>query len=191
MNICLFGAASSAIDPKYPAAVEQLGEQMARRGHTLVFGGGGQGLMGAAARGVIRGGGALIGVVPGFLNVDGVIFDQCTELVRTDTMRQRKQVMEDRSDGVIMTPGGIGTYEEFFEIMTLKQLGQHNKPVAVFDIDGYFAPMMEMLQEAVRRQFLLRENLELFCCFTRPERLLDYLEQYSEAPRELSDLKKV
>ncbi|MEA4964724.1 MAG: TIGR00730 family Rossman fold protein [Oscillospiraceae bacterium] len=191
MNICLFGAASSAIDPSYPEAVERLGEAMARRGHGLVFGGGAEGLMGAAARGVARGGGRVLGIAPSFFNVDGVLYDRCTELIFTETMRERKQLMEDHSDAVIMTPGGIGSYDEFFEVLTLKQLGRHNMPIAVFDLDEYFKPMLEMLHEAVRRQFVQEAALGLFGCFSEPEALLDYLEQYCEPPKCLSELKKV
>ena len=90
---------------------------MADRGHNLVYGAGGQGLMGAVARGVHEKNGNIVGVVPSFFNVDGVLFGDCNELIFTETMRERKQIMEDRSDAFIMTPGGIGTFEEFFEIL--------------------------------------------------------------------------
>ena len=130
MRSCVFGAASPTIDAEYIEKVEQLGKKMAERGHSLVFGGGGNGLMGAAARGVRRGGGSIVGVIPRFFEDEGVeaICDFCTELVFTETMRERKQIMEDRSDAFIVVPGGIGTFEEFFEILTLKQLCRHEAP---------------------------------------------------------------
>ena len=138
MNVCLYGASSNEIDKKYIAATEALGEALAKAGHGLVYGAGGCGLMGAAARGMTRCGGHIVGVAPEFLNVDGILYEHCDELVLTETMRQRKQIMEERSDAFLVTPGGIGTYEEFFEIYTLKQLGRHQKPIILYNIDGFF-----------------------------------------------------
>ena len=114
MVICIYGASSDQIDPAYLRAGEELGLAMARRGHSLVFGGGGHGLMGAVARGMTQGGGSITGVAPRFFNVDGSLYDGCTEFLYTDTMRERKALMEERADAFVMTPGGIGTYEEFF-----------------------------------------------------------------------------
>ena len=127
MNICVYGASSDAIDPRFLAAGEALGREMARRGHGLIFGGGGHGLMGAVARGMTQGGGSITGIAPRFFNVDGVLYDGCTEFLYTETMRERKALMESKADAFVMTPGGIGTYEEFFEILTLRQLGQHHR----------------------------------------------------------------
>ena len=122
MRICVYGAASPTIDPAYIEAVEKMGKEMAARGHSLVFGGGGNGLMGAAARGVRTAGGYILGVIPKFFDQENIeaICDFCDELIQPDTMRQRKQIMEDNADAFIVTPGGIGTFEEFFEILTLK-----------------------------------------------------------------------
>ncbi|MGN0396256.1 MAG: LOG family protein, partial [Coprococcus sp.] len=102
MNICIYGASSNDIDPSYIEAVRKLGTMMAERGHTLVFGAGGQGLMGAAARGVSSKNGHIIGVAPSFFDVDGILYENDMELIKTDTMRERKQIMEDRSDAFIM-----------------------------------------------------------------------------------------
>ena len=114
MNICVYGASSDAIDPRFLAAGEALGREMARRGHGLIFGGGGHGLMGAVARGMTQGGGSITGIAPRFFNVDGVLYDGCTEFLYTETMRERKALMESKADAFVMTPGGIGTYEEFY-----------------------------------------------------------------------------
>ena len=179
MNICVFGASSNAIDPAYLAAGERLGEEMAKRGHGLVFGGGASGLMGAVARGMTRGGGeTIVGVAPQFFNVDGVLYEHCTEFIYTDTMRERKQIMDDRSDAVIMTPGGIGTFEEFFEILTLKQLGRHSRPIAVFNIGGYFDELLAMMEKAEEQQFMKNATLTLYDCFTDEKALLDFIEQH-------------
>ena len=113
MNICVYGASSSTIAKSYINPTEELGEKMAKRGHNLVYGAGALGLMGAAARGVLRGGGKIIGVAPAFFKVDGVLFDDCDEMIYTDTMRERKGIMEEKSDAFIMTPGGLGTYDEY------------------------------------------------------------------------------
>lgn len=181
MNICLYGASSSAIAKSYINPTEALGAKIADRGHTLIYGGGAAGLMGAAARGVYSRGGKIIGVVPSFLNVDGILFDKCDELIFTETMRQRKQLMEQRADAFVMTPGGLGTFDEFFEILTLKQLGRHSKPIAVFNINGYFDSLIEQLKNAVQKQFMTPEALEL-CLFTDNEdKLLNYLEDGAAA----------
>ena len=184
MNICLYGASSSAIAKAYVNPTEELGAKIAERGHTLIYGGGAAGLMGAAARGAYSRGGEIIGVVPSFLNVDGILFDNCTELIFTETMRERKALMEQKSDAFIMTPGGVGTFDEFFEILTLKQLGRHSKPIAVFNINGYFDSLITQLENAVHKQFMNPEIFELFISTERADRLIDYLENSVSSPTE-------
>ena len=152
MKICVYGAASPTIDPQYMKKVEEMGSEMAKRGHSLVFGGGGNGLMGAAARGVVRAKGKVIGVAPSFFQVDGVLFEECSELIYTETMRERKQIMEEKADAFVMLPGGIGTFDEFFEILTLKQLGRHNKAIVIFNIDGYYDNMLKMMEVSISLQ---------------------------------------
>ena len=184
MNICLYGASSSAIAKAYVNPTEELGAKIAERGHTLIYGGGAAGLMGAAARGAYSRGGEIIGVVPSFLNVDGILFDNCTELIFTETMRERKALMEQKSDAFIMTPGGVGTFDEFFEILTLKQLGRHSKPIAVFNVNGYFDSLIAQLENAVHKQFMNPEIFELFISTDRADRLIDYLENSVSSPTE-------
>lgn len=184
MNICLYGASSSAIAKAYVNPTEELGAKIAERGHTLIYGGGAAGLMGAAARGAYSRGGKIIGVVPSFLNVDGILFDNCTELIFTETMRERKALMEQKSDAFIMTPGGVGTFDEFFEILTLKQLGRHSKPIAVFNVNGYFDSLIAQLENAVHKQFINPEIFELFISTDRADRLIDYLENSVSSPTE-------
>ncbi len=181
MNICVYGASSDDIHADYIAAGEQLGALMAARGHGLVFGGGAHGMMGALARGAHGAGGAVIGIAPGFFNVDGVLYQHCTEFVYTDTMRQRKQLMEERSDAFVMTAGGIGTFEEFFEILTLKQLGRHGKPIAVLNTRGYYDDLQHMLDRAVAEGFLKAECRSLYRICDTPGQLLEYIEGYDEA----------
>lgn len=172
MNVCLYGASSNQIDEKYLSATEALGEALASAGHRMVYGAGGAGLMGAAARGMTRGGGYIVGVVPEFLKVDGILYEQCDEMVYTETMRQRKQVMEERSDAFIVTPGGIGTYEEFFEIYTLKQLGRHQKPIILYNIDGFFDRLYDILRGLVEDGFMRDVCLDLLTFAHTPQEVL-------------------
>lgn len=124
MNICIYGASSAELKKIYYEKTEELGQLMGKRGHGLVFGGGKEGLMGAAARGVDREKGYILGIAPRFFDQPGVLYEHCTEFIFTENMRERKHLLESRSDATIVVPGGIGTYEEFFEILTLKSLGR-------------------------------------------------------------------
>lgn len=190
MNICVYGAASADIDEKYTASAEMLGEKMVKRGHSLVFGGGSGGMMGGCARGVCAAGGTIIGVVPKFFDVDGILFDNCDELIRPDTMRERKQIMEDRSDAFIMTPGGIGTFEEFFEILTLKQLGRHNKPIVVLNINDYFKSIIEMIERAVKEEFMTERSKTLFHISEDIDEALDFIENYVPEEFNILEMRK-
>ncbi len=191
MNICLFGASSTDIEEKYITATEQLGEQFAQAGHTLVYGGGGAGLMGAAARGVKRFGGEVIGIVPSFFKVDGVLFSDCDEMVYTDTMRERKQLMEERADAFVVTPGGIGTFEEFFEIYTLKQLGRLHKPIVLYNIAGYYDDMLALLHSMVDKRFMRAWNLQLFSIATTPDEVLAQLKDDGVSVTDIQQTKYV
>ena len=191
MKICVYGASSNAIDKDYILAGEALGEEMAKRGHSLVYGGGANGLMGAVARGCTKGGGEIIGVAPSFFEVDGVLYEKCTEFVYTETMRERKQIMEDRADAFIMTPGGVGTFEEFFEIMTLKQLARHNKAIAVLNTKGYFDPIDKLMKDITKAGFMKEDSLELYEFFTDPSALLDYLEGYTPENIDIHEMKHI
>ncbi len=191
MQICLYGASSNELDQVYLDSAYALGYQMARRGHTLVYGGGAQGVMGAAARGMHDGGGVITGVAPRFLRVDGVLYDACDELIFTDTMAERKGIMAQRAEAFIMAPGGAGTFEEFFEIFTLKQLGRHNRPIAVFNVNGYYAPMQRMLEHAVSERFMREPCLQIFRMLSEAGALLDYLETYDASAVDVRHLKNI
>lgn len=192
MVICVYGAASSTIDESFIKATEELGVRMAKRGHDLVFGAGGSGLMGAIAKGVSDGGGRVKGVIPTFFtdaNVE-VVSKQCDEVVYTATMRERKQEMEDSADAFIMVPGGIGTFEEFFEILTSKQLLQHNKPIAVFNINGYFDELQHMMKVAVEKEFIKEGVLTLYTFFDDIDEMLDFVETDKGSGLGLDELKR-
>ena len=191
MKICVYGASSNAIDPAYLQAGEELGRAMAKRGHSLVFGGGAQGLMGAVARGMTEIGGEILGVAPRFFDVDGILYPHCTEFIYTDTMRERKSIMEDRAEAFIMTPGGVGTFEEFYEIVTLRQLGRHNKPISVLNTNDYYLPLLDMWEQAIRQNFMKPACRSLFSMFKDPDLLLDALEQDAAAPMDVRHLKNI
>ena len=193
MRICVYGAASPTIDEVYIKTVEEMGKIMVKRGHSLVFGGGGNGLMGAVARGVRSAGGNIFGVIPKFFDDEKVeaICDFCDELVQPDTMRERKQIMEDNADAFIVVPGGIGTFEEFFEILTLRQLGRHRKPIAVLNTNDYYGPLRQMLEQAIGQGFMRPECRGLCAFFEDPETLLDYLEADTGAAIDPSKLRDV
>lgn len=191
MNICVYGASSNAIDKRYILAGEILGKELARRGHTLVFGGGANGLMGAVARGATKGNGKIIGIAPSFFNVDGLLYDKCTEFIYTETMRERKQLLEDSSDAFVMSPGGVGTFEEFFEVITLKQLAQHNKAIAVLNTLGYYDPLNRLMQQTAESGFMREESLGLYRSFAEPNDVLDYIEGYIPQKFTLADMKHI
>lgn len=180
MKICVFGASSAHIDKKYITAVERLGEELARRGHSLVFGCGGTGLMGASARGFKSGGGYIHGIVPSFFRDEGVeqLFPDCDKITYTKTMSERKQLMEDEADAFIIVPGGIGTFEEFFEVLTLKQLGRHDKAIAVFNVDGYYDNLEKFMREVAERKFITFACYELYSYFNSVEETVNYIESY-------------
>lgn len=172
MNICLFGASSPLVNPAFAEETYALGELLAEAGHTLVYGAGGAGLMGAAARGVKSRGGRVVGVVPSFLQVDGILYDRCDEMIYTETMHQRKAIMEERADAFVIVPGGIGTYEELFEVYTLKQLGRHSKPIVLYNMGGYYDELVALLNKTVEEKLMQPSSLELVTVETEPERVL-------------------
>lgn len=178
MNICVYGASSEKIDKSYIEAAEELGRKLAQKGHTLVYGGGAQGVMGASARGAKSAGGRVIGVSPSFFNVDGVLFEDCDELIYTETMRERKAVMEDNADAFIIAPGGIGTYEEFFEIFTSKQLARHSKAIVIFNNNGYYNKLIDAMKDAEAKNFIRRPTLSLYEVIDDVDEIFEYLEKY-------------
>lgn len=178
MNICIFGASGRELEESYYAAAELLGSLIAQQGHTLVFGGGREGLMGAAARGAHKYGGDIIGIVPKFFDEPGIIYEHCTELIFTETVRERKQLMEERSEACVVLPGGIGTFEEFFEMLTLKQLGRSDRAIVVLNTNNYYGPMQHMLKDTARQRFMSRGCLELYGLADTPDKALDYIARY-------------
>ncbi len=183
MKVCVYGSANEKIAENYKQKTFELGKALAERGHSLVFGAGSEGLMGAVARGFKAGGGYVFGVIPKFFEERGyeAIFYQADKLTYTQTMAERKATMEDECQAFVIVPGGIGTFEEFFQVFTLKQLGRHSKAIAIYNIDGYYDNIIEMLKTSVKKGFVNEECLKLIQCFDNIQDLTDYIENYDTA----------
>lgn len=157
-SVCVYCGASPGNRLEYVAAARELGVLLAKRGTTLVYGGGGVGVMGEIARAVVESGGDAIGVIPEHLNGPERAFHHPrVELRVTRTMHERKALMADLADGFIALPGGIGTFDELFEILTWRHLGLHGKPIGVLNVAGYFDPLIEMMMRG-KREGLVRDG---------------------------------
>ncbi|MCD7776676.1 MAG: TIGR00730 family Rossman fold protein [Firmicutes bacterium] len=178
MNICVFGASSDAISKTYLDAAYSFGEQIARRGHTLIFGGGATGVMGQSVRGAKSiDGGRAVGIAPRYFDEDGVLYRGCDEFIFTDTMRERIAFLIDRADAFAVLPGGVGTYQEFFEVFVLCQVGQLKKPIAVYNVDGCYDELYNLLTVTADRGFMQKDNLSLCAFFENADDLMNYIER--------------
>ena len=182
MKVCIFAASSNSLDSIYYSEAKSLGKLLAQSGHTLIYGGSERGIMRACADGITEQGGKLIGIAPTFFRDAGVISSRCSEVIYTHTMSERKQKMEDLSDAFIVMPGGIGTFDEFFETITLKQLNVHSKPLALLNTEGYFNEMILMLKAAAEKGFLGKNCLNLFQVCSSPAEAVRYIENASSHP---------
>lgn len=192
MKICVYGAASSKIDEKYVNDVYNLAKYLGERGHSLVFGAGAQGLMGAAARGFKDAGAKVFGVIPKFFEENGFegIFYDADELHFTETMAERKQMMEDECDAFVIVPGGIGTFEEFFQVLTLKQLGRHKKAIVVYNSFGYYDELERIMEETIKKGFVNEECRKIYKIVDTAKEVSDYLENYDSANVNWNRLKR-
>lgn len=179
MNITVYGAASNRINKSFIESGELLGEKLALDGDTVIFGGGAEGMMGAVARGAERKGGKVIGISPDFFKVDGALFDKCTELIFTDSMSERKKLLEEKADAFLVCPGGIGTFDEFFETLTLRQLCAHEKPIAIYNVNGYYDDIVNLLETAIKYNFLSAVNRTLYFVSDDADSILDYFKNYT------------
>ena len=169
MKICIFGASSDALAKEYYDAARRLGELMAAGGHTLVYGGGNDGLMRACADGVKRGGGTAIGIAPRMFDEGGFLRRDFGELVFTDTMAERKTLMRSLAEAFIVLPGGTGTLDEFFETLTLKQLGEEPKPIVLLNTLGYYDALCALLRDMIGRGFVGASALGMISLAACPE----------------------
>ena len=176
-TICVYGAASDKIAPVFITETEKLGREIARRHHQIIYGGGAGGVMGACARGAAQAGGTVIGIVPYFMEKFEDINHDCTEIIRTQTMGERKKIMEDRADAFILAPGGIGTFDEFFQVITLAELGQKDAPIVLFNVDGYYDDLIGFLDQCTEKGFIRRRARDLLYICNDPAKAVEYIDQ--------------
>ncbi|WP_199152744.1 TIGR00730 family Rossman fold protein [Chromobacterium sp. ASV23] len=181
-SICLFCGSNKGARPEYEAAAREFGRTLAEQGITLVYGAGNIGLMGVAADAALAAGGRVVGVIPEFLKAKEVAHLGLSELHVTETMHQRKALMAELSDGFVALPGGFGTFDELFEILTWAQLSVHNKPVGMLDVGGFFKPLQAMVDRAVEEGFVPAGNLNLFQRSESLPALLDWMREYRPQP---------
>lgn len=177
-NIVVYCGSNLGQNKAYFDAAQQLGKEMAQQGYRLVYGGGNIGLMGTIASSVLEHGGEAIGVIPSFLkNLEGA-HQGLSELYETSNMTERKNKMIELADAFIAMPGGLGTYEELFEVLSQAQLKLHPHPVGILNVAGFFDPLIQMLQNTVTAGFMPPENMDLLCKATTPAALLDQLRHW-------------
>ncbi len=152
-RLCVYCGSSGAVDPQYRAAAGELGARLAANGIELVYGGGRVGLMGLLADAALAAGGIVTGIIPSRLRDLELAHNGATELITVDSMHDRKRLMAEKADAFAILPGGIGTLDEMFEIVSWKQLGLHDKPIVLVDIDGYWAPLRALLHHLVEKGF--------------------------------------
>lgn len=160
--VTVYCSSSKSLDPIYYAAGAALGGAIAREGWALVYGGNHLGLMATVADAARNAGGKVIGVTPQLFVEKGFGDDQCDELIVTENLRDRKAMMEKRGDAFVALPGGLGTFEEIFDIVVHRQLGFHTKPIVLLNIDGYYDTLIQMIQEGVEKHFIKIESRRLF-----------------------------
>jgi hypothetical protein len=177
-RIVVFCGSSGGHDPAFAAQAFRVGQYLAENGIELVYGGAKVGLMGAVADGTLQAGGRVIGVLPRFLRTKEVAHEHLSELVLVDTMHERKLKMHELSDGVIALPGGYGTLEELFEMLTWGQLGLHAKPVGLLNADGFYDHLLALTDGMTTRGFLKDENRRMLLAAGNVEDLLVQMRQY-------------
>lgn len=188
-KICVFCGSSDGNDLAITDTATKLGEIFAERKITLVYGAAKIGVMGVIAKSVLDNKGNVIGVIPHFLKKKEVVHLGLTQLISTDNMQQRKLRMHEESDGFIALPGGMGTLEELFEIITWLQLGLHKKPIGLLNVNGFYNDLIKMLETMVRKGFLSMENYNLLLVDSNPNGLLQKMEAFKrpDVPKWLNE----
>ena len=176
-SITVYCSSSTRIDSAHHDAAQRVGERMAREGITLVYGGGRIGLMGEVGRTVRAGGGRTEGIITSFLLSKEQGDQDCDELIVVETMQQRRRILMDRGDGYLVLPGGLGTYEEFFEVLVQRQLGELHGPIALVNVNGYFDALHVMLKQGIEQGFIRAAVRELLYFDDCPDAAIDHLMQ--------------
>jgi uncharacterized protein (TIGR00730 family) len=182
-SVCVFCGSSPGSDPAYVEAARSLGRTLAEANVRLVFGGGHVGLMGVVSNAVLEAGGEAIGVIPRFLVERELAHAGLSDLRIVGTMHERKAMMADLSEGFIALPGGTGTLEEFFEVLTWAQLGEHRKPCGILNVAGYYDPLISIFDHMMRKDFLSASNRSLVLVEAEPAALIKRFEKYEPPAR--------
>ncbi|WP_047998943.1 TIGR00730 family Rossman fold protein [Lactiplantibacillus herbarum] len=161
-NICVFCGSNSGLDPQFSTSTEALGKYLADNDYQLVYGGGNHGLMGKVATSTLDAGGRVIGIIPHFLVERELALKNVTTFIETRTMTERKEKMLHLADAFIVLPGGFGTFEEFLQMLSWSQIDIHQKPIALYNIDGFYDDLVNMLQKSADLGFAPEGNLDLF-----------------------------
>ncbi|MFW0718003.1 TIGR00730 family Rossman fold protein [Pedobacter sp. N23S346] len=183
--VCVYCGSNFNGDPQLRKAIKQLADTLVREEISLVYGGGSVGVMGVLANDILEAGGLVTGVIPQFLMDKEVGHKGVTEMILTENMHQRKQKMADLSDGFVILPGGFGTLEEFFEVLTWLQLGLHHKPIGVLNVGGFYDPLFAQMEMMVQSKFLKPANRDLVFNETDAEILIEKMDNYSAVPDEV------
>ncbi len=186
-SVCVYCGSSFGNRSAYTESARRLGEMLAQADIRLVYGGGAVGLMGVVSQAVLDGGGQVTGIIPHFLDRAEVGKMNVTELIRTETMHDRKARMAEMSDGFVVLPGGLGTLDETFEILTWKQLNLHDKPIVLLNSDGYWDHFVHLVEHQVREGFVKERYLHLFRIVERVEEVLPALMEGAAAARSGTD----
>lgn len=174
-HICVYCGSGEGLNPLYKKTAIQVGADIAKNKMSLIYGGGSTGLMGAAAQSAINHGGYVTGIIPEFLQSREVMLEQCSELIITQNMHERKMLFFEKSDAFIALPGGIGTLEELVEMMTWKQLGRHKKKVLIANVNGFWDPLISLLKQ-MKDETFIREGMEVdFLVANQPEEIIPLL----------------
>ncbi len=176
--LCVYCGSADHVPEKYLHAAQRMGKALARRGLTLIYGGGKTGLMGALADAVLAAGGQVVGVIVETMNTPALAHAGLTRMEVTATIHQRKARMYALADGYIALPGGYGTLDELFETLTWAQIGEHAKPVGLLDVDGYYQPLLQMLDKAAAEGFIFPEHRRALLYAADPDDLLDAMEVF-------------
>ena len=180
-SIAVFCGSSSGAETVYTQQAFLLGKALAEQGMQLIYGGAKVGLMGAVADGMLEEGGRVIGVIPEFLRTKEIAHEGLTELILVETMHERKTRMHELSDGIIALPGGFGTMEELFEMLTWAQLGLHRKPIGLLNVHGFYDPLLAMADTMMHQGFLSKQNRDMLLADEHIDTLLQQMRNY-EAP---------
>ena len=179
LSVCVYCGSSKGHSPVYADAAKSLGRALVKQNLSMVYGGGHVGLMGIVADAVLEAGGEVTGVIPKALMDTEVGHDHLTRLLVVKDMHERKALMAEHADGFIAMPGGIGTLEELFETLTWAQLGFHEKPIGLFNVEGFYDPLIEFLHHQTSQGFLRAEHKDLLLVQTEPEALIEQLKNFT------------